>query len=145
HLQGSLLYSLQAQIGNLSLQVEKVRRNPGCMINIVKTSPLLSAQEALHLWLCVCVCVCSSVCERKRDRERERKKEDQKIFGRSLSLCSAHIYGKKTTSGGDSKHISVTTSPSLYLSLSGSISLSLSLALSLSLSLAPSLSVCMAV
>ncbi|XP_076129255.1 fibrinogen-like protein 1 [Alosa pseudoharengus] len=48
HLQGSLLYDLQAQMGNLSLQVEKVRRNPGCMINIVRTSPLLSAQEALH-------------------------------------------------------------------------------------------------
>ncbi|XP_031437136.1 uncharacterized protein LOC116223710 [Clupea harengus] len=80
HLQGSLLYSLQAQIGNLSLQVEKVRRNPGCMINIVKTSPLLSAQEALHpevqhvrncpidcasiyyngVYIRVCVCVCVS-------------------------------------------------------------------------------------
>ncbi|CAM4688299.1 hypothetical protein PO909_010236 [Leuciscus waleckii] len=48
HIQGSLIYDLQAQIQNLSLLVEKVRRNPGCMINIVRTSPLLSAQEALH-------------------------------------------------------------------------------------------------
>ncbi|XP_057209501.1 angiopoietin-4 [Triplophysa rosa] len=48
HIQGSLIYDLQAQIHNLSLLVEKVRRNPGCMINIVRTSPLLSGQEALH-------------------------------------------------------------------------------------------------
>ncbi|KAF4099809.1 fibrinogen-like protein 1 [Onychostoma macrolepis] len=48
HIQGSLIYDLQAQIQNLSLLVEKVRRNPGCMINIVRTSPMLSAQEALH-------------------------------------------------------------------------------------------------
>ncbi|XP_077077423.1 angiopoietin-2 [Siphateles boraxobius] len=48
HIQGSLIYDLQAQIQNLSLLVEKVRRNPGCMINIVRTSPLLSAHEALH-------------------------------------------------------------------------------------------------
>lgn len=48
HIQGSLIYDLQAQIQNLSLLVEKVRRNPGCMINIVRTSPMLSAQETLH-------------------------------------------------------------------------------------------------
>ncbi|XP_036406202.1 angiopoietin-related protein 7-like [Megalops cyprinoides] len=48
HLQGSLIYDMQTQIHNLSLMVEKVRRNPGCMINIVRTSPLMSAQEALH-------------------------------------------------------------------------------------------------
>uniref|UniRef100_A0A8C1G4X0 Si:ch211-203k16.3 n=1 Tax=Cyprinus carpio TaxID=7962 RepID=A0A8C1G4X0_CYPCA len=48
HIQGSLIYDLQTQIQNLSLLVEKVRRNPGCMINIVRTSPMLSAQEALH-------------------------------------------------------------------------------------------------
>ena len=48
HIQGSLVYDLQAQIQNLSMLVEKVRRNPGCMINIVRTSPLLSAQQALH-------------------------------------------------------------------------------------------------
>nr|XP_021330110.1 fibrinogen-like protein 1 [Danio rerio]XP_021330111.1 fibrinogen-like protein 1 [Danio rerio] len=48
HIQGSLIYDLQAQIHNLSMLVEKVRRNPGCMINIVRTSPLVNAQEALH-------------------------------------------------------------------------------------------------
>ncbi|KAJ8410219.1 hypothetical protein AAFF_G00202000 [Aldrovandia affinis] len=48
HLQGSLIYDMQTQIHNLSVLVERVRRNPGCMINIVRTSPLMSEQEALH-------------------------------------------------------------------------------------------------
>lgn len=48
HVQGSLISDLQAQIRNLSMLVEKVRRNPGCTINIVRTSPLLSSQHALH-------------------------------------------------------------------------------------------------
>lgn len=48
HVQGSLVSDLQAQIHNLSMLVEKVRRNPGCMINIVRTSPLLSTQHTLH-------------------------------------------------------------------------------------------------
>ncbi|MBN3316186.1 ANGL7 protein, partial [Atractosteus spatula] len=47
HIHGSLIYDMQSQIHNLSLLVEKVRRNPGCMINIVR-SPLFSPQEALH-------------------------------------------------------------------------------------------------
>ncbi|KAG9336301.1 hypothetical protein JZ751_002648, partial [Albula glossodonta] len=48
HIHGSLIYDMQSQIRNLSVLVEKVRRNPGCMINIVRTSPLISDQEALH-------------------------------------------------------------------------------------------------
>ncbi|XP_014061174.1 angiopoietin-related protein 7 [Salmo salar] len=48
HLQGTLIYDLQAQIHNLSRLVESVRRNPGCMINIVGTSPQMSSEEALH-------------------------------------------------------------------------------------------------
>ncbi|XP_046691582.1 angiopoietin-related protein 7 isoform X2 [Silurus meridionalis] len=48
HVQGSLLSDLQVQILNLSMLVEKVHRNPGCMINIVRTSPLLSNQHTLH-------------------------------------------------------------------------------------------------
>uniref|UniRef100_A0A8C9SCJ6 Si:ch211-203k16.3 n=1 Tax=Scleropages formosus TaxID=113540 RepID=A0A8C9SCJ6_SCLFO len=39
---------MQAQIRNLSMLVEKARRSPGCMVNVVRASPLLSAQEALH-------------------------------------------------------------------------------------------------
>lgn len=28
--------------------MDKVKRNPGCLINIVRPNPLLSAQEGLH-------------------------------------------------------------------------------------------------
>ncbi|KPP69984.1 angiopoietin-related protein 7-like, partial [Scleropages formosus] len=48
HIHGSLIYDMQTQIHNLSVLAEKVRRNPGCMINILRTTPLLSTQEALH-------------------------------------------------------------------------------------------------
>ncbi|XP_063078206.1 fibrinogen-like protein 1 [Engraulis encrasicolus] len=48
HLQGELLRELRVQVGNLSVQVDTVRRNPGCMINIVKTNTHTTAQEALH-------------------------------------------------------------------------------------------------
>ncbi|XP_028654618.2 angiopoietin-related protein 7-like [Erpetoichthys calabaricus] len=47
HIHGSLIYDVQAQMHNLSVLVEKVRRNPGCMINIVR-SARLNIQEALH-------------------------------------------------------------------------------------------------
>ncbi|XP_063079966.1 fibroleukin [Engraulis encrasicolus] len=45
---GPLIYNMQRQVSNLSMVVERVRRNPGCMINIVRTSPLLNANEVLH-------------------------------------------------------------------------------------------------
>ncbi|XP_077096080.1 angiopoietin-4 isoform X2 [Siphateles boraxobius] len=48
HIHGSLIYDMQTQIRNLTMIVERVRRNPGCMINIIRTSPLLSAQDTLH-------------------------------------------------------------------------------------------------
>ncbi|KAL4623905.1 angiopoietin-related protein 7-like [Arapaima gigas] len=48
HIHGSLIYDMQTQIHNLSVLAEKVRRNPGCMINILRTTPLLSTQETLH-------------------------------------------------------------------------------------------------
>ncbi|KAL0967819.1 hypothetical protein UPYG_G00257530 [Umbra pygmaea] len=48
HLQGTLIFDLQAQIHNLSRLVESARRNPGCMINIVRTSSQMSAEEARH-------------------------------------------------------------------------------------------------
>lgn len=51
---GPLIYDMQRQVRNLSMVVERVRRNPGCMINIVRTSPLLSAHEVLHPGQCCC-------------------------------------------------------------------------------------------
>ncbi|XP_016400129.1 fibrinogen-like protein 1 isoform X2 [Sinocyclocheilus rhinocerous] len=48
HIHGSLIYDMQTQIRNLTMIVERVRRNPGCMINIIRTSPLLGAQDTLH-------------------------------------------------------------------------------------------------
>lgn len=48
HIHRSLIYDMQRQIRNLTMIVERVRRNPGCMINIIRTSPLLSAQDTLH-------------------------------------------------------------------------------------------------
>lgn len=48
HIHGTLIYEMQTQIRNLTMIVDRVRRNPGCMINIIRTSPLLSAQDTLH-------------------------------------------------------------------------------------------------
>ncbi|CAL8318040.1 unnamed protein product [Boreogadus saida] len=47
-LQGSLILELQDQLHNLTVLMESVKRNPGCMINIVRPNPLMNAQEALH-------------------------------------------------------------------------------------------------
>lgn len=47
-IHGSLIYDMQTQIRNLTMIVERVRRNPGCMINIIRTSPLLGVQDTLH-------------------------------------------------------------------------------------------------
>ncbi|KAM6954076.1 techylectin-5B [Aplochiton taeniatus] len=48
HLQGALIFELQGQIHNLTLVADRIRRTPGCMINIVRSGPLMSTQEALH-------------------------------------------------------------------------------------------------
>ncbi|KAM4633428.1 angiopoietin-related protein 7 [Polymixia lowei] len=48
HLQGTLILDLQNQVHNLSVLVDRVKRSPGCMINVVRPNPLMSAQEALH-------------------------------------------------------------------------------------------------
>ncbi|XP_061842959.1 angiopoietin-related protein 1 [Nerophis lumbriciformis] len=48
HLQGTLILNLQNQVHNLTLLVERVKRSPGCLINIVRPNPLMSSQEALH-------------------------------------------------------------------------------------------------
>ncbi|KAM8847524.1 angiopoietin-2 [Synchiropus picturatus] len=48
HLQGTLIIDLQNKIHNLTLLLEKAKRSPGCLINIVRPHPLMSAQEALH-------------------------------------------------------------------------------------------------
>ncbi|XP_054603926.2 angiopoietin-related protein 7 isoform X1 [Nothobranchius furzeri] len=47
-LQGSLILDLQNQLHNLTLSVDKVNRNPGCSINVVRPNPLLNTQEARH-------------------------------------------------------------------------------------------------
>ncbi|KAJ8009682.1 hypothetical protein DPEC_G00094050 [Dallia pectoralis] len=52
---------LQAQIHNLSRLVESVRRSPGCMINIVRTSSQMSAEEALHPDVRNCPIDCASI------------------------------------------------------------------------------------
>ncbi|KAM6915437.1 uncharacterized protein FYW49_010301 isoform 2-T2 [Xenentodon cancila] len=48
HLQGTLILDLQNQLHNLTLLMDKVKRSPGCSINIVRPNPLLNTQEALH-------------------------------------------------------------------------------------------------
>ena len=40
--------SVKNQLHNVTLLVDKVKRSPGCSVNIVRPSPLMSAQEALH-------------------------------------------------------------------------------------------------
>ncbi|XP_048842303.1 angiopoietin-related protein 7-like [Brienomyrus brachyistius] len=46
--QGMLVHDMQVQVHNLAALVEKARRNPGCMVNVVRASQLLSAHQALH-------------------------------------------------------------------------------------------------
>lgn len=46
--QGVLVHDMQVQLHNLATLVEKARRNPGCMVNVVRGSQLLSAHKALH-------------------------------------------------------------------------------------------------
>ncbi|KAK2890179.1 hypothetical protein Q8A73_018479 [Channa argus] len=48
HLQGTLILDLQNQLHNLTLLVNKVKMSPGCLANIVRPNPLLSAQESPH-------------------------------------------------------------------------------------------------
>ncbi|XP_011490239.1 ryncolin-1-like [Oryzias latipes] len=48
HLQGTLILDLQNQLHNLTLVLDKLKRNPGCSINIVRPNPLLNTQDALH-------------------------------------------------------------------------------------------------
>lgn len=39
---------VQNQLHNLTLLTDKVKRSPGCFINIVRPNTLMNAQEALH-------------------------------------------------------------------------------------------------
>uniref|UniRef100_A0A3Q2XWQ4 Si:ch211-203k16.3 n=1 Tax=Hippocampus comes TaxID=109280 RepID=A0A3Q2XWQ4_HIPCM len=48
HLQGTLILNLQNQVHNLSRLLEVVKKNPGCLINIVRPNSLMSTQQALH-------------------------------------------------------------------------------------------------
>lgn len=43
-----LCMSVQNQLHNLTLLVDKVKRSPGCFINIIRPNTLMNAQEALH-------------------------------------------------------------------------------------------------
>ncbi|XP_056623420.1 angiopoietin-related protein 7 [Triplophysa dalaica] len=47
-IHGSLIYDMQAQIRNLTQIVDRIRRNPSCMINIIRSNKLLSAQDTLY-------------------------------------------------------------------------------------------------
>ncbi|XP_065144876.2 angiopoietin-2 [Paramisgurnus dabryanus] len=47
-IHGSLIYDMQAEISNLTMIVDRVRRNPGCMINVIRSNPLVSAQDTLY-------------------------------------------------------------------------------------------------
>lgn len=40
--------SAQNKLHNLTLLMDKVKRSPGCFINIVRPNTLMNAQEALH-------------------------------------------------------------------------------------------------
>lgn len=42
-----LVYS-QSQLHNLTLLIDKVKRNPGCLASAVRPNTLMNAQEALH-------------------------------------------------------------------------------------------------
>lgn len=48
HFQGTLILDLQNQVHNLTELVDKVKRSPGCLINVVRPNSLMSSQEAHH-------------------------------------------------------------------------------------------------
>ncbi|XP_037305362.1 microfibril-associated glycoprotein 4 [Pungitius pungitius] len=48
HLQSGLILDLQNHLHNLTVLVDNVKKSPGCLINIPRPNPLMSAQEALH-------------------------------------------------------------------------------------------------
>ncbi|XP_029705013.1 microfibril-associated glycoprotein 4 isoform X1 [Takifugu rubripes] len=48
HLQGTLIIDLQNQLHNLTLLVDQVQRNHGCLVNIGHPNTLMNTQEALH-------------------------------------------------------------------------------------------------
>ncbi|XP_034053572.1 angiopoietin-related protein 7 isoform X2 [Gymnodraco acuticeps] len=45
HLQGTLILDLQNQLHNLTLLVDDVKKSPGCLVNMVRPNPLMSAQQ----------------------------------------------------------------------------------------------------
>lgn len=47
HVHASLLFELQTQLRNLSATVQRLSRNAGCTINIIKTPPLLGMRDIL--------------------------------------------------------------------------------------------------
>lgn len=47
HVHASLLYELQTQLRNLSAAAQRLSRNTGCTINVIKTTPLLGMRDTL--------------------------------------------------------------------------------------------------
>ncbi|XP_035537768.1 angiopoietin-2-like [Morone saxatilis] len=61
HVHAALLYELQEQLHNLSATVERMSRNTGCTINVIRTTPLLGMRDTLppdgqHLSFCPSDC-----------------------------------------------------------------------------------------
>ncbi|KAM8831822.1 techylectin-5B isoform 2-T5 [Spinachia spinachia] len=48
HLQSTLILDLQNHLHNLTALVDNVKKSPGCLSNMPRPNPLMSAQEALH-------------------------------------------------------------------------------------------------
>ncbi|CAL1586430.1 unnamed protein product [Knipowitschia caucasica] len=48
HIQGTLILDLQNQVHNLTEVVDRVKRSPGCLVNILQPNSLMSSQEPHH-------------------------------------------------------------------------------------------------
>ncbi|XP_040016524.2 techylectin-5B [Gasterosteus aculeatus] len=48
HLQSTLILDLQNHLHNLTVLVDDVKKSPGCLVNVPRPNPLMSAQEALR-------------------------------------------------------------------------------------------------
>ncbi|XP_041811650.1 angiopoietin-2-like isoform X2 [Chelmon rostratus] len=64
HVHGALLHELQVQLSNLSAAVQRLSRNMGCTINVIRTAPLLGIQDTLPpdgQYLSFCPSDCASL------------------------------------------------------------------------------------
>ncbi|KAK7907824.1 hypothetical protein WMY93_016436 [Mugilogobius chulae] len=48
HIQGTLILDLQNQVHNLTEVVDRVKRSPGCLVNVVQPNSLMSSPETHH-------------------------------------------------------------------------------------------------